>query len=243
MKKILIALSLSFAVSSAQVQAADCSGLPSWSTLKTALTKARQEANGGLNLDMWGTLVNRDGEVCAVTFTGKDRGSQWPGSRVISAQKANTANAFSLTESALSTANIYSGAQPGGFLFGIEMSNLLNTELSAKGKSADYGQEKDPMVGGKIGGVIVFGGGLALYNKEGKLVGALGVSGDTSCADHNIAWKTRKGLALDYVPAGVSPEKDDNIIYLKSGEAANGFKHPGCLGPEAKVSLPPVAKK
>ena len=45
---------------------------------------------------MWGTVVARTGEVCAVAFTGKDAGSQWPGSRVISAQKANTANAFGL---------------------------------------------------------------------------------------------------------------------------------------------------
>ena len=76
-----------------------CSGLPSYSALKAALTAARMQSNGGFNLDMWGTIVNRDGIVCAVAFTGADRGSQWPGSRVISAQKANTANAFSLPAS------------------------------------------------------------------------------------------------------------------------------------------------
>jgi hypothetical protein len=70
-----------------------CIGLPSQAALKTALTLARAQSNGGFNLDMWGTVVNRDGVVCAVAFTGADRGSQWPGSRVISAQKANTANA------------------------------------------------------------------------------------------------------------------------------------------------------
>jgi uncharacterized protein GlcG (DUF336 family) len=37
------------------------------------------------------------------------------------------------------------------------------------------------MVGQKIGGVNVFGGGLALYNKYRQVVGAVGVSGDTSC--------------------------------------------------------------
>jgi hypothetical protein len=42
-------------------------------------------------MQMWGTVVNRDGIVCAVAFTGGSRGDQWPGSRVISAQKANTA--------------------------------------------------------------------------------------------------------------------------------------------------------
>ena len=43
--------------------------------------QARNTANGGFNLDMWGTIVNRDGIVCAVAFTGGDRGDQWPGSR------------------------------------------------------------------------------------------------------------------------------------------------------------------
>src|ERR1700722_3896269 len=73
--------------------AAACKLLPTHAQLKTALSAARAQQNGGFNLDMWGTVVNRDGVVCAVAFTGSDRGSQWPGSRVISAQKANTANA------------------------------------------------------------------------------------------------------------------------------------------------------
>jgi hypothetical protein len=73
-----------------------CAGLPSHDALRAALVDARGQANGGFNLDMWGAVVNRDGIVCAVAFTGTDRGRQWPGSRAIAAQKANTANAFSL---------------------------------------------------------------------------------------------------------------------------------------------------
>ncbi|MGQ0834150.1 MAG: hypothetical protein ACT4O5_04365 [Gammaproteobacteria bacterium] len=61
-----------------------CRDLPGQGALKTALEQARNQANGGFNLDMWGTIVNRDGVVCAVAFTGEDRGDQWPGSRVIS---------------------------------------------------------------------------------------------------------------------------------------------------------------
>ncbi len=78
-----------------------CKGLPSHAALRAALVSARMQSNGGFNLDMWGTIVNRDGIVCEVAFTGADRGSQWPGSRAISAQKANTANAFSLPKLAL----------------------------------------------------------------------------------------------------------------------------------------------
>ena len=73
-----------------------CRDVPSHAALRAALEAARAQANGGFNLEMWATVVNRDGVVCAVAFTGNERGDQWPGSRVISAQKANTANAFSL---------------------------------------------------------------------------------------------------------------------------------------------------
>jgi len=197
--------------------------------LRAALIQAREEANGGFNLDMWGSIVNRDGVVIAVAFTGDVRGDQWPGSRVISAQKANTANAFSLAGLALSTANLFSATQPGGSLFGLQESNPVDPEVAYGGRSADYGTLRDFMVGKKIGGVNVFGGGLALYDAGGRIIGAVGVSGDSSCADHNIAWKVRHLLGLDYVPGGVSATGDDNIVYdITSGVSAGGFGHPVC---------------
>jgi uncharacterized protein GlcG (DUF336 family) len=226
----------------ASASAADCKSVPSWKGLKDALTKARRMDNGGLNLEMWGTVVNRDGEICAVVFTGEDRGSQWPGSRAISAQKAYTANAFSLPKLALSTANLYSATQPGGSLFGLQASNPVDARVAYEGDVKHYGQLNDPMVGKKMGGVNVFGGGLALYTKKGVLVGAIGVSGDSACADHNIAWQSRKVLALDHVPAGVSLTKDDDIVYLAAKEIPNGFKHPTCGGKENTISLPSVSK-
>jgi len=211
-----------------------CSNLPNHAALQAALKKARAEANGGFNLDMWATVVNRDGVVCAVAFTGKERGDQWPGSRVISAQKANTANEFSLPGLALSTANLYSAVQPGGTLFGLQESNPVDTQVAYGGDAANYGQGKDPMVGKKIGGVNVFGGGLPLYTADKTLVGGLGVSGDSSCADHNIAWKTRYNLLLDNIPGGVNPSGNDNIIYDITMDSnghpvsASGFGHPAC---------------
>jgi len=218
-------------------ETAACANLPSHEALHAALSAARDQTNGGFNLDMWGTVVNRDGVVCAVAFTGGNRGAQWPGSRVISAQKANTANAFSLPQLALSTANLYSATQPGGSLFGLQASNPVNTRVAYRGRSQDYGQSDDPMTGGKIGGVNVFGGGLALYDAKHELIGAVGVSGDSSCADHNIAWRTRHNLVLDYVPAGVSgdPSRPDNIVYditpaagLELGVSASGWGHAFC---------------
>jgi uncharacterized protein GlcG (DUF336 family) len=214
-----------------------CIGLPTQSSLRAALISARMQANGGFNLDMWGTIVNRDGIVCAVAFTGNDRGDQWPGSRVISAQKANTANAFSLPGLVLSTANLYSAVQPGGSLYGLQHSNPVDTSVAYGGDPTEYGQANDPMTGDRIGGVNVFGGGLALYDSTHKLIGAVGVSGDSSCADHNIAWRTRHALQLDYLPAGVSgdPSRPDNIVYdivtlagQPAGVSTSGWGHPAC---------------
>ena len=92
--------------------------------------------NGGLGFNMWATLVANDGTVCAVAFSGTEFTDQWLASRVISAQKANTANGLSLGQAshcqatslfpnglALSTANLYSAVQPGGSLYGLQHSN------------------------------------------------------------------------------------------------------------------------
>jgi hypothetical protein len=160
-----------------------CPTLPGWGALKKALDTAVTVETSGLNLQMWGTIVNRDGIVCAVAFSGINRGAQWPGSRAISAQKANTANAFSLDFQsgignssgapnglALSTANLYSAVQPGGSLFGLQESNPVDPEVAYQGLPANYGTPNDPMVGFRIGGVNVFGGGLALYQLLGKKV-------------------------------------------------------------------------
>lgn len=206
------------------ISGTSCKDLPSHAQLEGALMQAQAEANGGFGLNMWGTIVNRDGLVCGVAFTGNDRGDQWPGSRVISAQKANTANSFSLPGLALSTANLFTAVQPGGSLFGLQFSNPVDTDVAYEGPAGNYGSHNDPMVNKRIGGVNVFGGGLALYDAEGELLGAIGVSGDSSCADHNIAWKTRDYLGLDLVPDGVSPLMDDNIVYV----ANSGWAHPEC---------------
>ena len=109
----------------------------------------------------------------------------------------------------------------------------MDTAAAYKGPSAKYGTSTDPMVGVKIGGVNVFGGGLALYNGSGVLVGAIGVSGDTSCADHNIAWRTRHLLNMDFVPGGVGPDatRPDNINYqglVAVPSLAADFSHPIC---------------
>ena len=237
MKKLFVACAIAATLLSSPAIAADhCAALPTHEALKKALTDARRADNGGFNLDMWATVVDRSGRVCAVVYTGETNDAQWPGSRVISAQKANAANAFSLKGLALSTANLYSAVQPGGSLFGLQESNPVDTDAAYDGNAADFGSPKDPMTGARIGGVNVFGGGLALYNNAGEIIGGIGVSGDSSCADHNIAWRARHALQLDYVAAGVSADKNDNIVYdIDGGKSAGGFGHPTCGGKEKDI--------
>ena len=244
-------------VAFAQPNANGCSALPNHGTLKAALDKATAEEKSGLNNHMWVTIVDRDGVVCAVAFSGTDRAAQWPGSRVISAQKASTANAFGLDSSsssagsgqktglALSTANLYSAVQPGGSLFGLQFSNPVDTSVAYYGFYASHGTAQDPMTGARVGGVNVFGGGLGLYATGKRMVGGVGVSGDTSCADHNIAWRVRAILGLDHLigVGGVSGDKErpDNIIFdIANGASKGGFGHPQCLNTGDAAMLPAV---
>ncbi|HSS95613.1 MAG TPA: heme-binding protein [Terriglobales bacterium] len=252
-----------------------CGKLPKYAELKAAIDKATADETSGLNNQMWATVVDRDGVVCAVAFSGANRGAQWPGSRVISAQKANTANAFSLDPSsssngsgqaaglALSTANLYSAVQPGGSLYGLQASNPVSTE-SAYGDAISgkhFGTKYDPMVGRRIGGVNVFGGGLPLYAAGHTIIGGVGVSGDTSCADHNIAWRVRNILNLDHMAEGNGLKAvpgpaslfagdathPDNIIFDitanpagGSGNSKSGFGHPSCMNASGSDTLPAV---
>ena len=212
-----------------------CVALPDHDRLQNALRgviKQGKDANTGMGNQEWAVVVDRDGIVCAVVYSGADRSQQWPGSRAIAAEKASTANALSGPDFALSTANLWAGAQPGGSLYSLATAAPPNATAVYAGPASSYGQSDDPLVGNPVGGVIVFGGGLALYDASGKIVGGVGVSGDTSCADHVVAWKLRHMLKLDAVPAGVAPGANDNMILdvQSNGVSVSGFGHPSCKG-------------
>ena len=223
------------------------SSLPSHAELSAALDVA---SGGGVNnggifspARMWAAIVDRSGRVKEVTkTTGSD---PWPGSRVIAMQKANTANAFSNNGLALSTANLYNPTQPDGSLFGLQESNPVDPDVAYRGNANKFGTKNDPATKGfkrRIGGVNVFGGGLPLYDQNtGEVIGAIGVSGDSSCADHVIAWRIRHALGFTKIPGGVNSINyggavppaggDDNIIF----DLANGFGHPFCGFTELSV--------
>lgn len=184
----------------------------------------------GFGLPMWATMVDETGKVChvyssdsATPNTGTASGnSAWLGSRVISAQKANTANAFSLDGLAISTGALSVAVYEGGSLYGLQFSNPVDT-ASAYGSIGDgstLGTSSDPLVDSHIGGVNVFGGGVAIYNADGVKVGAIGASGDTSCRDHTFAYTMRKTLELDNGP------NDDGLELVDPPAAL--FQQPSC---------------
>lgn len=225
---------------SAQSPKPECPGLPGAGRLKQVVqgvVRQGSSKNGGMGNQEWAVVVNRDGIVCAIVFSGTTRADEWPGSRVIAASKANTANGLSGRDYALSTANIFAASQPGQSLYSLATSQPPNPE-AVNGNPATFGTPNDPMVGKAIGGIIVFGGGLPLYAANGQLVGALGLSGDTSCTDHVIAWKVRHELHLDAVPMGPSPDHNDNMILdFRNNVSPSGFGHPSCKGGTASDEI------
>jgi uncharacterized protein GlcG (DUF336 family) len=179
-------------------------------------------SNGGLfspNL-MWSAVVDRQGVLCSVIQSDPDA---WPGSRSIAIAKASTANDFSNNQHALSTANLYSFTQPAntfgtttffpaGSLYGLNNSNPFNPAFQPQGSG----------LGSVPGGIITFGGGVPLYNSNKQVIGGLGVSGDTACADHAIAFRMRKLAGLDHTP------NSDNIVYLGPTDLPHDLGHPHC---------------
>ena len=65
---------------------------------------------------------------------------------------------------------------------------------------------------------------MPLYNESGQIIGGLGISGDTSCADHEIAKRVRDLADLN-PPGGALA---DDIVYSPP-DAASVFAHPKCV--------------
>jgi uncharacterized protein GlcG (DUF336 family) len=196
-----------------------CSDVPDAAALKKLLQDAPSQNGdaGGLNhgKSMWGAIVNRDGELCALAVSTEDMAATWPGSRGIAIAKAFTANAFSSDTSPMSTARLYTLSQPGHSLWSAANGNPLNPDCLGPANDVKTG------IGKVCGGTIVFGGGLALYKGQTR-VGALGVSGDTSCTDHEIAKRMRQSSGL--APAGLP---SDEIVYT-AVDGPSPFAHPMC---------------
>ena len=194
-----------------------CSTLPTMEELKRYVRAAPDSIEaGGLSHGQheWAAIVDRHGKVCVVVEASDTAGASWPGSRHIAMAKAYTANAFSTDEAPMSTARLYTDAQPGGSLYGAAAGNPFHPDCLGERKG----------IGKVCGGTIVFGGGLPLYNERGQVVGGLGVSGDTPCADHEVAKVIRAMAGL--TPAGGNHV--DDIVYAVD-EPPSPYTHPVCV--------------
>lgn len=228
----------------------------SWVDLSSAAsyvknTPSEQTLTGGLGNNMWVTFIDQTGKVCAVVNTagqGQLSNKTWGVSRVISAQKANTSAMLSLdtpvqpwasgalimaAQPVLDPATGLVSSQVGklqGTLFGVQFSNPVDPVVAYAGSPGTYGTPQDPLKNQRPGGINVFGGGLVLYNSDLKKIGAIGVSGDTSCTDHAFAWRVRERLAsqlgfanaAQIAAAAPSPSERLDIT---------GLLYPGCGGP------------
>ncbi len=58
-KNIILTVAMSLLATTAMAAKDGCSALPNHKALKAALTEARKQTNGGSNLDMWGSIVDR----------------------------------------------------------------------------------------------------------------------------------------------------------------------------------------
>jgi uncharacterized protein GlcG (DUF336 family) len=224
----MLLASLPAPVSADDDRRADCRGLPSANQLRQLLRDAAVTGPGPVGglfggTRMWGAVVNRDGEICVYVTSTANPTQVWPGSQAIAKAKAYTANAFSLDVTVgppatfpLSTARLYTFTQPGHSLNSLGQSNLWNPKFNAPPGGQGGGRHDI------AGGLIFFGGGVALYQGS-RVIGGLGVSGDTACADHEMAKRVRDLAGL--TPPGGSAV--DDITY-SSTEGPTVFTHPLC---------------
>lgn len=195
-----------------------------YANLVSNLQTAAAADSTGLNNNYWAVVVNRDGVVCAVAYSGSGVFSQWLLSRQIAAAKAFTANGLSLDSAPISSGMLYSTVQPNAPqnpLFGLPFGNPLDPAAAYAGNASDFGTASDPMIGKRVGGTITFGGGFGLYSGS-TAVGGLGLSGDTACSDHSTAWRLRNLL-------NAKPTVGDDRIHLTNATPITKFgDHPDC---------------
>lgn len=204
----------------APVAPPSCSDLPDGPILADLLTHApiaEGEAGGLFSGHLeWAAVVDRQGVICAVAASAEDPAALWPGGVNLAKEKAYTANAFSADGAPMSTARLYTFAQPGHSLAGILAASPFKPDCMT---SPDH-----PKVGiGKLcGGAIALGGGVPLY-RDSRRVGGLGVSGDTACTDHEMAKRMRHMARLDPEQGELS----DDIVYA-TVDGPSVYAHPVC---------------
>ena len=155
MKRLLLVVLLAFVLSVPALAAVDTSKLQLAGDL--TLAQAQKVLAGALEfavkqgVPMNITVIDAGGNLKA--FCRMD--GAFLGSIDVSMKKAKTARLFNM-----SSAELGAASQPGGELYGIEVTN---------------------------DGLVIFGGGELLRDKNGVIIGAIGVSGGSVQEDTNVA--------------------------------------------------------
>lgn len=223
-----------------QRSGAACDALPDAATLHRLVADAPNKVEaGGLahGRAEWAAVVDREGRLCAVAVATDDPAAAWPGSKAIAKAKAFTVNAFSTDTAPMSSARLYTMSLPGHSLWSAANGNPLNPKCLTAPAASDE-------TGIVCGGTIAFGGGLPLYKGKTR-VGGLGVSGDTPCADHEIAKQVREMAALNPPQGGfvddiVYAAVDGPSIYAHS-LCPNTWRNGKKIGDEAPATEPASA--
>ena len=108
-------------------------------------------------------------------------------------------------------------AQPGHSLYGAAARPIPSTQPALQ-----HARQQGQGPASLCGGTIVFGGGVPLYKGKTR-VGGLGASGDTACADHEIAKRMRDKAGLN--PPGGALADD---IWFSKADGPSIFAHPLC---------------
>jgi hypothetical protein len=247
LKTYLLALVSSVCATSAFANT--CADLPTAAELKKVLQTVASDPNypGGFHSPLWLTLLDSSGIVCAVVHSLKPTADVSQdlqmSHRVMALHKASTSDSFSDNSGgAVASGQLYTAQQAGGLLEGFTYDSQVNP---LAGDYKTFGTPQDPVVGKRVGGFSVLGGGLALFDANKKKVGAIGVSGETGCTSHAVAWKVREALrggayTRTNVPWGLSADHDDKLIqditptgnYNPNGgpgHSTSGFGHPVCV--------------
>lgn len=151
--------------------------------LRQAVQATHEIASGKGLRSIEGTLRPGKFHIYIVDRQGKAVGTvnqedAWVGSLDIALGKARTAAFFSSNENALTSRDIGKLSQPGESLWGIGNTN--------HGSFDDKGDIRR-------NALVTFPGGVPLY-KDGKLVGAIGVSGDGVDQDEAVAFAGAQGF-------------------------------------------------
>lgn len=161
---------------------------------KRVKSALRKDSMGNsTNTKMHVSVIRRGEKEARLVFSMHDA---WEGSKNISKGKAYTAMSFSSDQNALTSRSVGILSQPGKPLWQIGNSNSQ-------------------------GGIIEFPGGIPLY-KNGRLIGAVGVSGDGVDQDETVAVAASQGFEA---PIDIRSDTVSKINY--TGKSADLLLAPG----------------